>query len=73
MNHPRVCYGPGAHQHAKGCRLGRPLCRWKRAQNPKRRPCGCGAYWFPHRIDSGRCGDPEKMAAFVYGPLRKSA
>lgn len=41
--------------HAKGCRRGRPLCRWKRATNPKRCVCRCEAYHFPHRDGGGAC------------------
>jgi hypothetical protein len=28
-----------------------------RKKNPKRAPCGCDAYHFPHRKGSGRCGN----------------
>ena len=70
---PRVCHGRRPEQHARGCRRGRPLCRWRRAENPKRRACGFDAYHFPHRIESGRCGNLEAMWAFVSGSVRKSA
>lgn len=68
--YPEVCYGNEHKQHhAFGCRPGRPLCRWMRKVRPKRRPCFCGAYHHPHRAGSGRCGNPEKLAEWVYGPL----
>lgn len=66
---PRRCFGPRDEQHACGCRRGRPLCRWRRATNPKRRPCFCPAYHFPHRDGGGRCGHHERMNDFVYGPI----
>ena len=65
---PKQCYGPRPEQHASGCRPGRPLCRWRRAKSEKYRPCCCGIYGYPHRINSGRCGNPALMEAFVYGP-----
>jgi len=49
------------YSHAPGCRLGRPLCRWRRAESPKHRPCLCSAYPFPHRPGSGYCGHPERF------------
>lgn len=48
----------GVEVHDKGCRPGRPLCSYRRAQNPKRKACGCGVYHYPHRIGSGACGNP---------------
>ena len=67
-----VCYGadPAHAVHVKGCRPGRPLCRYRRLERPNRAPCHCGAYPFAHRTGSGRCGDPERMETFVHGPLR---
>jgi hypothetical protein len=44
----KVCY---EHGHVKGCRTGRPLCRYRRPA-----ACTCGAYHFPHRAGSGLCG-----------------
>jgi len=36
-------------RHAAGCRRGRPLCRERRRESEKHRPCFCGAADFPHR------------------------
>jgi hypothetical protein len=60
----RSCFGPDAERahHAKGCRPGRPLCRFMRTRCENRKPCGCDAYHFPHRKGSGQCGNP-------YAPL----
>ena len=73
----RCCWGPKPGQHVKGCRLGRPLCRWRRATNPKRRVCECPAYWFPHRIGSGLCGDKgileREQARWYAGQEEKKA
>lgn len=41
------CHGPD--NHTPTCRLGRPLCRWRRAKNPKYAVCNCTAEHFPHR------------------------
>jgi hypothetical protein len=57
----KQCWGPDKNQHIRGCRLGRPLCRWMRNKNPKRRRCDCPAYWFPHRFNSGYCGNQNRM------------
>lgn len=48
----------GIEVHDRGCRLGRPLCKWRRSRNPKRKACGCGVYHFPHRAGGGACGNP---------------
>lgn len=46
----KVCWGPGPKQHRKGCRPGRPLCRWMRKkQAAKYSACFCGFAHFPHR------------------------
>ncbi len=38
------------HNHATGCRPGRPLCRWMRKkQRDKYGVCECGAVPWPHR------------------------
>lgn len=44
--------------HTRNCRPARPLCRWMReaGQPEKYGPCECGAYPWPHRRGSGRCG-----------------
>lgn len=57
---PRSCFGPDAARahHARGCRPGRPLCRFMRVRRDNRRPCGCDAYHFPHRKGSGQCSNP---------------
>ncbi len=44
----KKCSGPT--RHAKGCRKGRPHCRWSRPS-----PCCCEAYPYPHRRASGAC------------------
>jgi hypothetical protein len=49
--------------HTKGCRVGRPKCRWRRPP-----PCHCMNYPFPHRLNSGLCGKHEAMNLMVYGP-----
>jgi hypothetical protein len=56
---PRQC---NQYEHAKGCRPGRPLCRWmRRVRADKRGVCDCPAYHFPHRRGSGLCGHPERF------------
>lgn len=55
-------------KHRKGCRKGRPLCRYRRAETQKYKRCSCSAYWFPHRAKSGLCGDPEKLSREIWGP-----
>jgi hypothetical protein len=65
---PKRCWGPEVNQHAPGCRPGRPLCRWARRVRPKRRPCNCGAYHFPHRLGGGLCGHPDRLAKVMWGP-----
>jgi hypothetical protein len=70
--------------HVRGCRPGRPCCRYRRARLAAKRagevarkeipPCDCPAYAFPHRAQSGVCGDRDAFAAKVYGPsVMKSA
>ena len=61
------CWGPKADQHARECRRGRPLCRWRRS-----RPCGCDRYHFPHRPESGRCGDEQKFIEWMMTPRRRA-
>lgn len=52
----------------KECRRGRPLCRARRKTSRRyRHLCDCGLYGFPHRPNSGRCGNPEQAWALVYG------
>ncbi len=69
-----VCWGTDAQHahHVSGCRPGRPLCKFRRMERENRRVCHCGAYHFPHRYGSGRCGDAEWMEMFVHGPARPS-
>ena len=71
MMKPKRCYGPDkAHiTHAAGCHLGRPLCRWQRALNARRRVCWCGAYPWPHRVGSGPCGRADGMPAVLVRDL----
>lgn len=75
MKAPARCYGNGrtGHVHAKGCHRARPLCRAMRATHPRRSVCNCPAYWFPHRVGSGRCGNHEAMDRFVHGPIPADA
>jgi hypothetical protein len=68
MKRPTICFGPDACQHKKGCRLGRPLCRWMRAKRGK--PCWCGAYKYPHRKGSALCGNPALIWAALDQPMR---
>lgn len=49
---PKLCYGPEKGKHKKGCRPGRPLCRWSRKA---RGVCSCDAYHYPHRDGSLKC------------------
>lgn len=65
MRRPKRCHGTDAARavHCRECRPGRPLCRYRRA-----RPCCCGAYHYPHRPGSGRCGDAAALEAWTYGP-----
>ena len=65
MRRPAKCHGPRDGQHAAGCRLGRPACRWRRRDKGI---CLCVAYHFPHRDGSGRCGDPVACDAWANGP-----
>ncbi len=67
--YPKSCHGNEHNgvKHAKGCRRGRPLCRWMRKTNPKRKVCGCDAYHFPHRKGSGRCGNEKLRWMHEYG------
>jgi hypothetical protein len=67
---PDRCFGNGtAAHHAKGCRPGRPLCRWQRDGDAKYGVCTCGAHAFPHRRGSGLCGQAgrEMMNEIVWG------
>lgn len=69
---PRVdrCFGNGsAAYHAKGCRPGRPLCRWRRDGDAKYGVCTCPAYHFPHRRGGGLCaeGSGGKMNELMWG------
>lgn len=61
------CYCRAGHRawatHVKGCRPGRPRCRYRRPV-----PCDCPAYKFPHRQGSGLCGNRDAFAALRYGP-----
>lgn len=63
---PERCHGTkrGA-RHAAYCRPGRPRCRWRRREAGI---CRCGAYHYPHRDGSGRCGEPEALDAWAHGP-----
>lgn len=66
-NRPKKCWGPEDAKHRKGCRLGRPLCRWRRREKGL---CRCEAYHYPHR-PSANCGIP---AAILNSPsYRKQA
>lgn len=67
---PKSCHGNehSGYRHCPKCRRGRPQCAAMRKTNPKRKPCGCDAYHFPHRAGSGRCGNLEKQWAHIYGP-----
>lgn len=68
MSRPRRCWGPLPSQHAEGCRLGRPLCRWRRREAEKYRVCECGAVPFPHRRGWCSSGAAELyMLRKVYG------
>lgn len=69
----KCCWGPAKGQHVKACRLGRPLCRWRRKLSLKYQACTCGAYHFPHRYRSGACGDPSRLWAELEQPLRGGA
>lgn len=72
----------GTEFHVIRCRPGRPCCRYRRAQLAAKRagetsrrglpPCDCPAYPFPHRAQSGLCGNREAFAEKVYGPGLKS-
>lgn len=62
MSHPKICYGPNPGQHAKGCRPGRPLCRWRRREAAKYRVCDCGKVWFPHRLGWCQSGAADRYA-----------
>lgn len=42
---PAKCWGPEPEKHRKGCRLGRPLCRWRRRQAGL---CHCEYLPYPH-------------------------
>jgi len=56
---PDRCFGNGtAAYHVKGCRPGRPLCRWMRAMTEKYSVCLCHVYPWPHRRGSGLCARP---------------
>ena len=64
------CFGNGtAAHHAKGCRPGRPLCRWMRAMTEKYSVCLCPVYPWPHRRGSRLCGKAgrERMNELVWG------
>jgi hypothetical protein len=58
-------------KHVNGCCLSHPKCRWMRKLNPKHKVCNCPAYHFPHRINSGLCGHPERMWEVVTREIRK--
>lgn len=64
------CFGPELAKvtHSKACRLGRPLCRWRRKM--RWGVCLCGSYAYPHRLGSGNCGRPERTWAELDKPLR---
>jgi hypothetical protein len=66
------CYG-NDHRviHVKGCRRGRPECKWMRKTNPRRRPCRCSAYPFPHRDGGGACGSADDMPAVLVRDLAR--
>ena len=66
------CFG-NEHRvtHVKGCRRGRPQCKWMRKTNPSREPCSCGAYPYPHRNGSGPCGRANDMPAVLLRDLRR--
>lgn len=57
----------GEYRHRGGCCPGRPACRKQRKEEGL---CYCAAYHYPHRSGSGRCGSPEQMDRFIYGPRR---
>jgi hypothetical protein len=44
------CWGPT--HHVRDCRLGRPLCRWRRREKGL---CYCDALHYPHRMGSDGC------------------
>jgi hypothetical protein len=67
VKRPKRCWGAASEQHAAGCRRGRPLCRFRRKTNPKRRACFCPAYHFPHRFGGGLCGNPAAIDALIWG------
>ncbi len=55
------CGGPRGHvEHVRGCRPGRPKCRYRRREKGI---CSCTAYHFPHREGSGACrhGVPDAI------------
>ena len=58
----RRCYGDT--RHAKGCRPGRPLCRWMRRVSVKHRVCRCTAAHYPHR--AGWCARFGGMPAVLW-------
>lgn len=65
--------GEMIERHRKGCRRGRPLCRWMRARNPYRRVCNCPAYPFPHRARGGACGTGGVFGLPGYGLVDPAA
>ncbi len=66
---PKCCYGAAPSQHAAYCRPGRPRCRWRRREAGI---CSCGAYHYPHRTGSGRCGNLEAQDHHAHGPASEA-
>ena len=83
---PSTCQGPADHEHRKGCRHGRPLCKWRRKALAARWGglCTCTAYHFPHRSSrdplpdgtprpAGLCGNDAAYEEFLKRPHRRAA
>lgn len=64
MSRLRCAASEAHHRHARACRRGRPLCRYRRALRDGY-VCKCDGWPFPHR--PGSCGDGTPAA------IRKSA
>lgn len=69
---PAECWGPEDGKHKRGCRPGRPLCRWRRKKRAQGF-CHCHAYHFPHRPKSGLCGNDEAYLRHLMTPRRRAA
>lgn len=62
------CWGAAKEQHVRGCRPGRPLCRWRR--NAKGL-CHCEAYHYAHQHGSGNCLRGSKGSEKFYEMLNR--